>query len=631
MGPKQLTSDEVPGKFVEWLLSMGCPAEKVPTLEAISEMCKGQYYMVWRSLMERVQSKHIIREKKLQVFCDDIRLCKQRSPFSEKNSAVIEPLQLTVWNQQTELKKNVANAEKRLNEAHKDLNVLIDKVSVRLAQKNMFSQRIQDLKRRVWVLRHLKLEIKIKKAHVDEAKDVANKLTESYHADDVQSKIDKCVALMSKTQPIYIDGKTSPVFDMQPEAVNALSDLVKCHGYLVWPKLMEMRSKLVASMAATNSAFRPRPIRRPYKAIVTDTAALHSNLALEIVKDRTHIKQTRKKIQAAIRSHNASLSGEACELFVLQCERARAEAKVRTLRSLLEELRAATGPFQCNGEESPASNAHMLMRVSSADREIACLKDDVENTVKSLAQIECNLYNMKDCLELAFKGSPHDDVISIGRYKDVPVNVIRSIISSHRKFYADGARNKNSISLELNTSDELLRSENAIRLTDELKFYLKNFSIEKNRKILFGRGKKIWIYENVSALERRLQERWMESKVTPMLCPSRTLGHNLKEIMHCFSEKQRLTELGEAITWDTKKININLQKKIETQDRNEDLIKKAVANNMAILEDTKQNIAVCEEHIKFWSDNEIRKYVPSNRIVGGLTFCMYEDFCQTLK
>ena len=39
--------------------------------------------MVWRSLMEHVQAKDAIREKRLQVFYDDVKSCKEKNAFKE--------------------------------------------------------------------------------------------------------------------------------------------------------------------------------------------------------------------------------------------------------------------------------------------------------------------------------------------------------------------------------------------------------------------------------------------------------------------------------------------------------------------------------------------------------------------
>lgn len=37
MNDEKLSGDKVPHKFAEWLLSMGCPSDKVPSVDKLSE------------------------------------------------------------------------------------------------------------------------------------------------------------------------------------------------------------------------------------------------------------------------------------------------------------------------------------------------------------------------------------------------------------------------------------------------------------------------------------------------------------------------------------------------------------------------------------------------------------------
>lgn len=37
MSAEKISSDEVPLKFTNWLLAMGCPAEKVPSIDRITQ------------------------------------------------------------------------------------------------------------------------------------------------------------------------------------------------------------------------------------------------------------------------------------------------------------------------------------------------------------------------------------------------------------------------------------------------------------------------------------------------------------------------------------------------------------------------------------------------------------------
>ncbi|CAG9792980.1 unnamed protein product [Diatraea saccharalis] len=95
-------------------------------------MCRGQYYMVWRSVMEHVEPKNIIRQKRLQVFCDDMRMWKRKNTYKyQQHSDVLIPNQLALWQQHKDIKEKVSNAEVRREEAQKNLNQLMDKISTK--------------------------------------------------------------------------------------------------------------------------------------------------------------------------------------------------------------------------------------------------------------------------------------------------------------------------------------------------------------------------------------------------------------------------------------------------------------------------------------------------------------------
>lgn len=49
----------------------------------IFRMCKGQYYMTWRSMMEHVEAKDVINHKRLTVFYDDIRQSREKKLLNE--------------------------------------------------------------------------------------------------------------------------------------------------------------------------------------------------------------------------------------------------------------------------------------------------------------------------------------------------------------------------------------------------------------------------------------------------------------------------------------------------------------------------------------------------------------------
>ncbi|CAG9124804.1 unnamed protein product [Plutella xylostella] len=128
MSENKISSNEVPEKFAEWLLSMGCPAEKIPQMDKVVQMCRGQYYMVWRSIMERVEARGSIRQKRLQVFSDDVRRYQRANSH---DTSIIVPAEIQAWRKHKEVKEKVAKAEARVKDANKKLNQVMDKVSTK--------------------------------------------------------------------------------------------------------------------------------------------------------------------------------------------------------------------------------------------------------------------------------------------------------------------------------------------------------------------------------------------------------------------------------------------------------------------------------------------------------------------
>uniref|UniRef100_A0A2H1WQ43 SFRICE_014083 n=1 Tax=Spodoptera frugiperda TaxID=7108 RepID=A0A2H1WQ43_SPOFR len=191
MNEEKLSSDKVPQKFAEWLLSMGCPPDKVPTVDKLSEMCRGQYYMVWRSLMEHVEPKEIIRQKRLQVFNDDVQRCRKTNAFCKPDSSTIVPEELTLWKQQTALRERVQDAETRVQQARQELNLLVDKVSSRLSHRNLARARVAAAQRRAWLLQQLGEELRAKRDSLNEARTIADSLCSFDDCSDVENKLDK--------------------------------------------------------------------------------------------------------------------------------------------------------------------------------------------------------------------------------------------------------------------------------------------------------------------------------------------------------------------------------------------------------------------------------------------------------
>ncbi|CAG4938780.1 unnamed protein product [Colias eurytheme] len=631
MNTEKLSGDEVPYKFSEWLLAMGCPAEKVPSVEKISQMCRGQYYMVWRCLIEHVQSKQIIRQRRLQVFMDDITKCKKRSPFNERNQSVIEPLELTLWNQQVEVRKKANEAEARVKQAHNDLNYLMDRISSELAKRNLSQQRVKDLQRRAWLLQQIYEDLECKKKNLNETKHIADSICFIGGEDEVQNKLEKCMSLLKRNSPMKGNSNTSVMSTTESESEETIASLVKCRGDALWTQLYEKRVALDSQLTSVNTKHEGNSVKHKNtpQSVLTHTAALHSSLALESVKNQLLIKQARSKLTASIEMLDNCLAGEACELLVLRCERARSEARVNTLRLLRDDLISRSGVFRAHGDDTTDDSRTTIRRIVSIDKDIENTRDEIKRMKESLSMTERKIINIKECLLAVFNGFHSDGAIE-DRFKGVQLDFPQESISTLRKFFTercDKARNKNNLSMILDVSETSFVHENNPKFTDELRVYLKKFNLEKNRKIVLESGDKIWIFETLQSCLSRLQETWLERDLTPAICPSSNLKHNVLMMISYVQQKEQLNGVLKSLSsGEMRNIDIDITDKTEAEEKNIDNIKKQIAENMAVLQRTKKNLEIGQGNLQFWSDNEMKKFVSTNRTIDGKSFRDYETF-----
>ncbi|CAD0205207.1 unnamed protein product [Chrysodeixis includens] len=298
MNEEKLSSDKVPQKFAEWLLSMGCPPDKVPSVDKLAEMCRGQYYMVWRSLMEHVEAKDIIRHKRLQVFHNDVERCQKKNAFCKPDSSIVVPDELSLWKQQTTMKERVQDAEDRVQQAKEKLNLLIDKVSSKLSHREATRSRLQDGQRRAWLLQQVAEELRAKKDNLIEAKGIADSLSGQEESGDVESKLDKLLNRRATSRPAALSVSVASLASSSITSTTELND------------------------TGDNARITPQ-------WVLSYTAAMHCALALEAVKCKLHAQHTQARLAASLTQLNECLSGEACELLVVRSERVRAEARVQ--------------------------------------------------------------------------------------------------------------------------------------------------------------------------------------------------------------------------------------------------------------------------------------------------------------
>ncbi|XP_022834185.1 uncharacterized protein LOC111361953 [Spodoptera litura] len=634
MNEEKLSSDKVPQKFAEWLLSMGCPPEKVPTVDKLSEMCRGQYYMVWRSLMEHVEPKEVTRQKRLQVFNDDVQRCRKTNAFSKPDSSTIVPEELTLWKQQTTLRERVQDAETRVQQARQELNQLVDKVSSRLSHRNLSRTRVQAAQRRAWLLQQLAEELRAKRDSLNEARTIADSLCSFEECSDVENKLDKLTsrrqtprppALSVSIAPLASSSITSNGGDMN-DSEEQISSLVKCGGAL-WPQLCSRRAALTAALAATAAHRTTGGNRITPQWVLSHTASLHCSLALNSVKNKVHTKRTQKKLADSLTQINDSLSGEACELLVVRCERARAQARVHGLRALHHDVTSRAGLFHAAGGAPDTQAARHILAI---DKAIESKRDELKRLITSLAVTERKINNVRECLTSVFN-SFHSDTYQGDRFGG-QLSLPQESISTLRRFYEerrDRNRNKVNLSMDLDTSENCSydAAENTNpTFTDELKVYLKKFKLENNRKLVLDNGDKVWIFETLQSSLDRLHASWQRDDVTcSLVCPSVNLSRNLQRIILTVQKKNEMEALVKVLDNSVRRdVSIDISSETEEENNTIDRIKKRLNDNLVALQKTVKTLDLGQENLQLWSENSMKKYISSNRTIDGKTYKEYE-------
>uniref|UniRef100_A0A2A4JJY7 Uncharacterized protein n=1 Tax=Heliothis virescens TaxID=7102 RepID=A0A2A4JJY7_HELVI len=638
MNEEKLSSDKVPQKFAEWLLSMGCPQDKVPSVDKLAEMCRGQYYMVWRSLMEHVEPKDTIRSKRLQVFVNDMQRCQKNNAFCKADSSVVVPEELALWKQQTALRERVEDAEARVLQARRELSQLVDKVSSRLSHRNLARGRVQAAQRRAWLLQQVAEELRAKKHNLGEARNIADSLCSVEDCSDIESKLDK-VTCRRQNSRAALSVTVAPLASSSIASNNAelndseeqLSCLVKCGGSL-WPQLCERRASLVAALSTPTVQDTAEQKRITPQCVLSHTASMHCSLALSAMKNKLHTKQTQKKLADALTQLNEQLSGGSCELVVVRSERARSAARVSCLRGLHADVTTRAAPFAPPAPLQPPAAA--ARHIAAIDKAIESKRDELKRLITSLAVTERKIQNVRECLINVFNNFHTDagftDHDRFGGQLSLPSESVGGL----RRFYEERRerhRNRVNLSMDLDTSDNCSydNSENAtLTFIDELKVYMKKFNLEKNRKLVLDSGEKIWIFETLQSSIERLHSSWQRDDVTcSLLCPSVSLSKNLERLIRMIQKKQDLAAfLKELEGTQTKGLAIDISSEIAEEQNTIDKIKKKLNENLIGLQKTTKTLDLGMENLQLWSDNSLKKHISSNRTVDGKTYKEYEAY-----
>ncbi|CAB3229635.1 unnamed protein product [Arctia plantaginis] len=639
MNDEKLSSDKVPHKFAEWLLSMGCPSDKVPSVDKLAEMCRGQYYMVWRSLIEHVDQRDSIRQKRMQVFVDDVRKCQKRNAFCKPDPSVIVPEELSLWKEETELRENLEAAEVRVVQLKKECNQLVNKVSSKLSHRNLARERVESSQRRAWLLQQVADELRNKKANLVETRSIAESLC--YHEDtaDIGSKLDKSslrLITRAPSVPVSANPLQSSILSNNGD-LNDSEDfisLVKCSGEVLWPQLCERRAALISALSVTNVSDNTAENKGVTPQwVLSHTASLHTSLALDALKQRAHVQQARARLADALTQLNEYVSGDSCEVLVCRSEQARVSARVTALRAMLDDVTARRGAFATVGDDASTTNTGKQINV--IDKSIESKRDELRRVITSLAITERKIQNVRECLITVFnsfhtEGYSDRSIDRFGSQLSMPQESITTL----RRFYEENrekTRNKVELSLEFDTEENCSYSDgdnHNPKFIDELKVYLNKFNLANNRKLILESGEKIWIFESLKASINRLHTRLQDNDLScSIVCPSVSLTKNLQQVVQLVHNREEMSiKLKEFEGREKKDMLIDITSQLEEEQKITDKIKKRLNENLLSLQKTAKTLDLGQENLKLWSENQMRKYISNSRTVEGRTYKDYESY-----
>ncbi|XP_063388338.1 uncharacterized protein LOC134674209 [Cydia fagiglandana] len=499
MSETKLSSDEVPAKFADWLLAMGCPPEKVPTVDKISQMCRGTYYLVWRSLMEQVESKDIIKQKRLQVFADDVRRCKKKNLFTEHDTNVLMPPELTLWRQQTEVRQKVVEAEARVAEAKRDLIEIMDKVSSKISQRNLARERVQDLQRRGWLLQLLAEDLRTKKQSLIEARAIAEEMCAVQDHTDVQPKLDRCLSsqrrqpaavaatVASSTMISNSSTSTANNGDLEEEHI---SQLVACRGDALWAELYARRAALVNSLSrgeptvdnnrgaykSASGVSQRRTVGGAIQEHISQLVACRGDaLWAELYARRAALVNALSRGEPTVDNNRPSFQAVLSETAALQCTLTLEAFKCREMTRFAQQRLAQavdalntqlTGEscellvLRCERARTEArvlalrdalrqvTEAEGLFATSRAepqpahnqiykiDKAIESKREEIKSVTSSLASTERKMQNVRECLTTIFNGFRNDAPdANISHARGLQLDLPSESIASLRQFY----------------------------------------------------------------------------------------------------------------------------------------------------------------------------------------------------
>lgn len=628
---------EIPQKLVDWLLVMGCPPDKIPSIDKVKQMCRGDYALVWKCLMEKVQPKHTIKQKRLQVFVDDFKRLNIKNKLQEKEIKV--PLELEIWQEHKELEDELYWAESGFIDKKQELKKLMGKVGFKASQRAAVLRRIEDAKRRSLLLERKTEELESLKENLIKMQDIAVSFKRPDVVADVQVKLDKCVTLLSKQEwkeanPQAASTSMVSMTDASDSDLDEqLSTLMSIPSDSIWNYLYEGRAALARQLSAANSLLfnsehaSSRGITA--QSVLARSAALHCSLVMENVKNQKTIASLDQKLVKKLNEYHSVISEDGRELLLLRCEKAKGEARNAIYRTLLEDLSASRNSFDAGKLPStPAGGT--LRHIERIDRSMVSKKNDLERLNSALLKAEQRIQNVKNNLLIVFRGLQKDST-NMDRLMDGDMSLEN--FKTTLNFY-DQRRNRNKkmeLSLNLDSSDtsfdDAKDNNEEKKFSDELKLYLKNFNLEKNRKIVLESGQILWSFESLQECSNSLlRPKCNEDATRTFFSSYLTIYKNVENLINFHHWYKTMEEFLKQMTGFRGKIVEICDIKTMTREGDEetDKQKKRLDSNLTNLKNINKHINQSQENIRIYAANKFKKYISDKRTVSGRSYDFFE-------
>lgn len=178
-----------------------------------------------------------------------------------------------------------------------------------------------------------------------------------------------------------------------------------------------------------------------------------------------------------------------------------------------------------------------------------------------------------------------------------------------------------------------------VKFSDELKYFLKSFCLEKNRKLVLASGESLWIHQTLdrrilrlyNSLHRGHPEQRLKNK--EMFVPNPCLEASWLVMEHaariCRENWMRRfldnVESGlDSAGWKDEHY-CDIESALEQDESRLDRMKRRLNENSLLLTRISNLLVNADENVKFWTGSDLGQFLSRSRTVEGLCYSEYQQ------